>query len=365
VPALRPRARVVILQHPREAKNPMGTARMAHLALPGSELCIGIDFEHDARVQGLLAREAGRSVVLYPAPGARPVEELAGLGPLTLWVIDGTWWQASKIWQANPSLRALPAYRIDPEQPSRYLIRNEPASHCLSSVEAVAAALDASEGAPGRYQSMVRPLDVLVGRQLEHARSEQREPRRRSRAVRPPYMPALLLGRVERALVVHGEGNAWPAQPTGRPPTELVQWVASRPATGERFGVVVRPAAGVSALTETWVGLGAAEMAAAVGPGELLARWSAFVRPDDVWCAWGHVPARLLAAAGTRAAETVDLRSWTHRWLRARPGRIEVAHDKVEAAGAARPAPSFVGRGGHRLALLEAIFARLTAGPRR
>jgi DTW domain-containing protein YfiP len=36
------RTRVLLLQHPRERHVPIGTARLAHLCLPGSELSLGV-----------------------------------------------------------------------------------------------------------------------------------------------------------------------------------------------------------------------------------------------------------------------------------------------------------------------------------
>ncbi|MFN7134575.1 MAG: DTW domain-containing protein, partial [Myxococcales bacterium] len=52
------RTRVVFLQHPREGKVAIGTARMAHLALPNSELHQGVDFSAHPRLQALAAAPA-------------------------------------------------------------------------------------------------------------------------------------------------------------------------------------------------------------------------------------------------------------------------------------------------------------------
>ncbi len=358
VPALSPRCRVILLQHPREAKNPIGTARMAHLALPGSELIVGVELAGDPRVQRLWQSEAAHSVVLYPAEGARPISELAAReGPLTIWMIDGTWWQAGKIWRKNPWLHTLPAYRIEPTAPSRYVIRAEPEAHCLSSVEAVAAALDASEGAPGRHAALIDPLLALVEQQLDHKRANRGVPPRRAPRPRPVhYVPPELRGREADALIVHGEGNAWPARFTNRPPTELAQWLATRPATGERFSVIVAQKTALTEHTHQHLRLTTHDFAGAVSHGELHARWQAFVRTSDVWCAWGHVPQTLLASTGLAPPRIVDLRAWTHRTLRAHPGRIEIAHPLL--ANHART-PTDPGRGGERITLLEAIFERL------
>ena len=48
------RTRVLLLQHPRERDVPIGTARLAHLCLPGSQLRVGVDFDDDAQVRAAL-----------------------------------------------------------------------------------------------------------------------------------------------------------------------------------------------------------------------------------------------------------------------------------------------------------------------
>ncbi|HEX6275519.1 MAG TPA: DTW domain-containing protein, partial [Polyangiaceae bacterium] len=45
------RTRVVILQHPRESSVPIGTARLAELALPNAERHVGVDFSDSERVR--------------------------------------------------------------------------------------------------------------------------------------------------------------------------------------------------------------------------------------------------------------------------------------------------------------------------
>ena len=43
------RTRVILLQHSRERRMPVGTARMAHLALPQSVLRVGVSFDKGQR----------------------------------------------------------------------------------------------------------------------------------------------------------------------------------------------------------------------------------------------------------------------------------------------------------------------------
>ena len=349
----------MLLQHPREARNPLGTARMAHLALPGSTLAVGVDFALNPAVAARLEAERARSIVLYPAPDARPIEELRATGPVTLWVIDGTWWQAKKLWQSNPALHGLPAYRLAPAAPSAYgAIRREPAADCLSTVEAIASALDVVHYAPGRHAGMLAPMRALVARQLSHAQGPNRTPRHRLRPigpVAPPRLPPALRDAGERVLLIHAEGNGWPGHARPRPPAELVQWLAVRPATGERFGMLVDPGRAIGPDMRANLELDDATLASATTTGDFAARWRAFVRDDDVWCAWGHVAGTLATTAGLAPPSIVDLRSLARDRLHLRAGKIEDALPSLPP-----PAPSVhPGRGGRRLEMLTSLFGVL------
>src|SRR5262249_47765097 len=89
------RTRVVFLQHVRESRVRIGTARMAHLALAGSELHVGTSFPH---------RPGPRTAVLFPGERALPPAALAEGEPWTLVVVDGTWPQARKLVERDPVL---------------------------------------------------------------------------------------------------------------------------------------------------------------------------------------------------------------------------------------------------------------------
>src|SRR5262245_4772232 len=121
------RTRVLILQHRRERDVSIGTARMAALRLPGAELRVGVEFTADHVVRRALDDPERPAVVLFPGGDARDVRVDPPPGPVTLVVLDGTWWQAAKLLKVNPALRALPRYSFSPEVPSRYRLRREPA----------------------------------------------------------------------------------------------------------------------------------------------------------------------------------------------------------------------------------------------
>lgn len=353
------RSRFVLLQHPREARNPVGTARMAHLGLADSTLLVGVDFADSRDFQALLERERGRSVVLYPAEGSRDVRELAHRDPPpTVWVIDGTWTQARKIWNENPALHGLPAYRIEPRMPSQYGFRSEPEPHCVSTIEAVAELLEAlGESRPEDYEPFLAPFRSLVARQLGHANANPRR-RTRPRPPRPFVLPPPLAEHPERAVVFFVEGNGWPASWERRPPTEAIQAMAVRLATGERLGEFIRPRHGLSPTVLENLGLGEEALAGWIEPEQMAQKWRGFRREGDVWCGWGHFSAALLANAGvdTAGVEVVDLRALAKRLMRSGVGKVEQAHAFLELPP---PEQAWPGRGGRRMAMLEAVARRM------
>src|SRR5581483_1837096 len=122
------------LQHPREHRVGVGTARLAHLSLPASSLHVGLDFAGDDAVRAALAADAP-AYVLFPGASAIDVADLPRDRPLTLIVLDGTWWQARKLLHLNPKLAALPRVSFTPHRLSDYRIRRQPAAHCVSTIE--------------------------------------------------------------------------------------------------------------------------------------------------------------------------------------------------------------------------------------
>src|SRR5882724_6897632 len=243
--AVRPietRTRVVILQHPRESDVPINTARIAELSLSSSTLHVGLDFSADRALQVALGNPEAPPVLLYPGEGAKDLAREPPSGPVTLVVIDGTWWQASKLFKLNPFLRELPCYALAPAAESRYRIRKEPEAHCLSTIEALEAALSVLEGKPEGLPELLLPFDAMVETQLDFVARENRPRHRRSAEprLRPLVAPALS-ERLESLVVGYGEANAWPYGSGESHPPEVVHWAAVRPATGERFEAYVAP----------------------------------------------------------------------------------------------------------------------------
>ncbi len=180
------RTRVLILQHPREARLAICSARLTRVALANAELHRGVSFEGDPRVREAIA--ARGTALLFP--GGVRAEDAAADPPATLVVVDGTWLQADKMLAANPAVASLPRIALSPTRPSGYgELRREPAEGHLSTIEAVALALGALERDPARFEPMGVAFRRAVALQLECARGDRRSPRHRPSARRVPLGP--------------------------------------------------------------------------------------------------------------------------------------------------------------------------------
>jgi DTW domain-containing protein YfiP len=379
VTPLRTKTRVVILQHPRERYVPINTVRLARLSLPDAIVRRAVDFAADPVVGDVLSgRDGGPPpYLLFPGPQAVDLAHERPPGPITLIVLDGTWWQARKLLRKNPQLAALPQLRLAPAAPSRYRIRREPADHCVATIEAIALALRALEGdedqagAEARFAALLAPFDAMVEHQLAFA-SKVRDARhlraaiargpRRARRAQAPALAALRAA-ADRLVCVHGEANAFPVRTPGRRPPEIVHWLAWRPATGERFEAIVAPRGPLAPSASLQLRLDRATLEAGEPWDAFRARWEAFLRQDDVLCAWGHFPLDTLAREPVRMpAGRLDARVAANGLLGARTGTADECARRLEEAGhltdAPAPAPAR-GRGGARMAQLERVVAAL------
>lgn len=369
VEPLETKTRVVILQHPRERDMAIGTARMASLCLSGSELHVGVDWSESPELARALSDPERPPVLLYPGEGARDVLRDPPKGPVTLVVVDGTWWQARKLVRTNPVLAALPRVAFTPPEPSDYRIRKEPDLAYVSTIEALAYVLGALEGDPERFRALLRPFRAMVDAQIAFRQSEHHGRHgTSSKTPRPraPRVPAFLAERAEDLVCVVAEANAWPLGSRERLPDcpdELVQLAAYRLVSGERFDRVAAPSGRVAPCTPSHIELSEGELSAGVPVAELLQQWGAFVRPRDILCGWGPYGLGLLMrAGGIVPSMRLDARVLVRDLARRRMGSLEDTLRALELS--AGPALGR-GRGGRRLAELEAVTRHLVqaAGP--
>lgn len=171
------RTEVLILQHPLEADDPKGTARLLHLSMPSSRLLTGEMFEvadwqpPDNTRHNLLLypdlpsdRSAGWPAPPAPAPGL-----LQDPSRIRLVVIDGTWRKSRRMLHLNPALQQLARVSLQNLPASNYRIRRARRPDQLSTLEAVCAALAQIEGDHGQFQPLLEAFDGFVDRQMVYA----------------------------------------------------------------------------------------------------------------------------------------------------------------------------------------------------
>ncbi len=374
------RTRVVILQHPREARVPIGTARMAHLMLPNSELIHPLTWhpggfaEAQPEGRGVFFGErpwaaprgresapeaAGSVALLFPGPGAQDPAQLPPGTIKTLVVIDGTWAQARKVFKHNPGLQQLPRLGITPERPGNYRIRREPAAECLATIEALAQALGVLEGEPQRFAGMLAAFTYMVDQQLALAAARTDPPRRWKPSAHKLQAALQQRELLQRAVVVQAEVNSHPRGSNIPGRAELLHLVARRLRTGEHFSVILAPRRPLVGSTVFHVDLPESTILSGESLEAARQRWADFLQPEDLLCGWGHFTAEKLAEEGLAERAWIDLRSLVAQRLMCSPGAPQAA---AKAIGAVPGDPWGSGRAERTVRVLSQIVAVLLAG---
>ncbi len=172
---------VVILQHPQEQAESLGTGWLTHCQLRNSVLRVGLSWPSLRR---LLEQEVDmkRWGVLYlgsakdtPRPEENPLlvlsrsgERLASAASILrsldgIILLDGTWSQAKALWWRNPWLLKAHRLVLNPPSRSRYgKLRREPRRESLAVIEAAAFALARLDHRPDLEALILKPFDLLV-----------------------------------------------------------------------------------------------------------------------------------------------------------------------------------------------------------
>lgn len=139
----------MIVRHHTERWRSSNSGRLAHLALPNSEI-----IDHGG---------AGGVAVLPPLDGAwlmfpegPPALAAPVPPPRQLVVLDATWSQARRMFRKLAGLRGLPILRLPDGPMPAARLRESPAPGRVSTIEAVAGALRLIEG-----DALAAPLEAL------------------------------------------------------------------------------------------------------------------------------------------------------------------------------------------------------------
>ena len=149
IPTVVTRTRVVIVRHHLERWRSSNSGRLAHLALPNSELVDHGGRSGPAALPPLpgawLVFPEGAPTVVAPVP---PPEQLV--------VLDATWSQARRMFRKLAGLRGLPILRLADAPMPVARLRESPAPGRVSTIEAIAGALRLLEG-----EAAAAPLEAL------------------------------------------------------------------------------------------------------------------------------------------------------------------------------------------------------------
>ena len=170
--------RFVILMHPKEhRKEKNGTGRMTNLQLENSEIIVGVDFTNNKRVNEILTNEKNGSFLLYPGQEnfnlsvnkSSEIVSFLSNSPY-IFILDGTWPCARKMLKLSKNLHKLKRVSFDNEIKSKFIIKQQPESLCLSTIESVYTVINLLKGS-GLEQSstekFLAPFEKMIEFQVK------------------------------------------------------------------------------------------------------------------------------------------------------------------------------------------------------
>ncbi len=117
-----------------------GTGWLTHLALPNSEVHVGIDFRRHERVNALIDDPGTDCHLVYPGSVTRNLSRgeyrpRPGRWPV-FFLIDSSWGCVTKVLRGSANVRGLPRVSFDPGPTSEFRIKRQPRPECLATIEA-------------------------------------------------------------------------------------------------------------------------------------------------------------------------------------------------------------------------------------
>jgi DTW domain-containing protein YfiP len=172
------KTRFIILMHPKEyQKEKNGTGHMTKLQLENSEIIVGVDFTNNNRVNEILSKEKSCSFLLYPGKDnfnlstrkSSEVNSFMGNNP-HIFLLDGTWPCVRKMLKLSKNLQKLKRVSFDNKIKSKFIIKQQPESLCLSTIESVYTVLNLlkeSDFEQCETKGFLIPFEKMIDYQLE------------------------------------------------------------------------------------------------------------------------------------------------------------------------------------------------------
>ncbi len=184
LPKVTNKVRVVILQHPSEAGNVLGTAGLLEHSLASVRVSPGLSWRSLEHAAGSGTVDNSTAIVFPKSYGfeseprlpAKPAEVVrldrdgnalkSASPPKTILFLDASWSHAKTIWWQNAWLLRLQRIWLFPREASLYgKLRKEPSNQYVSTLEAAAIVLDEIDPAVGEARAdLMRLLRTYVQR---------------------------------------------------------------------------------------------------------------------------------------------------------------------------------------------------------
>ncbi len=346
------KTRIVIVQHKCERCHPIGTARIATLALRNTEL--RIVWPDKVNTFTFEPQDLESTGLLYPGPGATDLAAVpADQRPRELVLLDGTWGDVKKLYKDNPWLEQLPQYNLTPTVPSRYRLRKEPDDQSISTIEAIVQALGILEPETPGIDTLITVFEEMIDRQIECVENlppgPSRYHNRRSRHRDHRSVPRELRGSLRNLVIVDEESVPWSGKKR-----ELIRWFAIRPHDGSVFDQFLTPRAG-STLTDIHLrhmGLCREDMNMTVLPEELERLWNGFITPEDILVTWNKGVLDLLEDNVENGQKSFYLKE---AYCNTRGGKCGHVKDVVRAHGLPLSTVQLKGRAARKLSSTLAV----------
>lgn len=181
------RLKVLLLQHPQEKREVLGTAVLATRIFPNATMKVGLSWpglrrlageDADPKRWGVLYLGAAKQSPTQGAGGAQGRDEVAAVdkngAPLKdsaavladlegIILLDGTWAQAKTLWWRNAWLLKCRRIVLNPKVRSLYgQARKEPRRESLSTLESGALLLSRLENRPELFDQALAPFALLL-----------------------------------------------------------------------------------------------------------------------------------------------------------------------------------------------------------
>ncbi|PKH52598.1 hypothetical protein CXF68_18665 [Tenacibaculum sp. Bg11-29] len=176
---LQTKTRFIILMHPKEYKREKnGTGHITNLQLENSEVIVGVDFTNNTRVNEILTDEKTCSFLLYPGKDnfnlstrkSTEINSFMGTNPY-IFILDGTWPCARKMLKLSKNLQKLQRVSFDNKIKSKFIIKQQPESLCLSTIESVCTVLNLLKKGDLEQcdtKNFLIPFEKMIEYQLEY-----------------------------------------------------------------------------------------------------------------------------------------------------------------------------------------------------